>query len=339
MKKKLMALALTCIMVLSLAACGGQKSETASSVSNTAKKGKSLNVVTTIFPLYDWTKYIIGNDTNVNLDLMIQNGVDLHSYQPTSDDIIKISTADVFIYVGGESDAWVTKALEQAVNKNMVVINLMDDVLKDRRQVEEDKEGMESDDEHDKEDGDDAHHDMVEYDEHIWLSVKNAKACASEIANVLATKDEENKDVYGKNYDAYAKELDVLDEDIQNALANKKTNTLIFADRFPFKYFVSDYNLDYFAAFKGCSAETEASFDTITFLAKKADEVNAKVLLTIDGGNSKLANTIKDNMKNKDVKIHTLNSLQSVDANDIKGGTSYIKAMKSNIDVLKECLN
>lgn len=333
MKKRIVALICALTMIISMAACGGSNQSESSASSTVAKKGKSLNVVATIFPLYDWAKNIIGNDTNVKLDLMVQNGVDLHSYQPTSDDIIKISTADVFIYVGGESDVWVTQALEQAVNKDMVVINLMDSVLHDRRQVEEEKEGMEgANNTH-------AHHDLLEYDEHVWLSVKNAKLCASEIANVLATKDEENKDVYGKNFETYAKELDGLDQDIENALAEKKTNTLIFADRFPFKYFVADYNLDYYAAFSGCSAETEASFDTITFLASKADEVNAKVILTIDGGNSKLANTIKDNMKNKDVKIHTLNSLQSVDANDIKGGTSYIKAMKANIEVLKECLN
>ena len=325
-------------------------------------------IVTTIFPEYDWTREILGsNIKDAELTLLIRNGVDLHSYQPSIQDIAKISTADIFIYVGGESDGWVADALKNAKNKNMKVINLME-VLGDKVKEEEFIEGMqaEEEDEHKHHDGD--HHDdededeehghheheaeeqhhhhhhhssdeeEVEYDEHVWLSVRNAKILCAEISNALCDVDSKNAAAYKANFNAYAAKLDKLDSDFTAVVKNGKTNTLLFGDRFPFRYFTDDYGLKYYAAFVGCSAETEASFETIIFLANKVDELGLNNVCQIESGNGKIAKTIIQSSKNKNAKILTFDSIQSTSTKDIKKGTSYLSSMQKNLDVLKEAL-
>ena len=306
---------------------------TTSVFSAKAKNSDKLKVVTTIFPEYDWTREILGsNPGKAELTLLLENGVDLHSYQPSIQDIAKISTADIFIYVGGESDGWVKDALKNAKNQNMKVINLLE-TLGDKVKAEEIKEGMQSEEE--EEEGDE---EEVEYDEHVWLSLKNAKILCAEIANALSEKDPANAAAYKENLAAYNTRLDTLDAKYAASVKAGNKNTILFGDRFPFRYLVDDYGLDYFAAFVGCSAETEASFETVIFLAKKVDELGLNSVLKIESGDGKIARTIIQNTKKKNAKVLTLDSIQSTTAKQAKAGTTYLKIMEANLTVLTEAL-
>lgn len=327
MKKLLACLTAALILITALTACQSK---------DPSVKNEKLAIVCTIFPQYDWIKQILGSHArNAELTMLLENGVDLHSYQPSADDIIKISKADIFIYVGGESDTWVKDALKESVNKNMTVINLLD-VLGDSIKEEQLTEGMQSEEDEASEEAD--KDNGPEYDEHVWLSLKNAKALSNKIAEVLCKKDSVNADDYSKNAKAYIEKLDNLDKTYSETVNSSKTKTLLFGDRFPFRYLTDDYGLKYYAAFVGCSAETEASFETITFLAKKADEQNLGSIITIDGGKHKIAETIRQNTKSKAQKIVSLNSMQSVTSNDVKNGATYLSIMQDNLAVLKEAL-
>lgn len=296
-----------------------------------------LKIVTTIFPEYDWVKQIAGESNNLDITFLMKNGGDLHSYSPSAEDILKISTCDMLVYVGGESDKWIEEILENSVNSNIKTINLMN-VLGEKAKEEEIVEGMEDDDhdDHDDHDDDDAE---LEYDEHVWLSLDNAQLFIKSITENLCTIDSENAGTYKANCERYLSQLDALDDEYEEVIENSKYKTLIFADRFPFRYLTDDYDLSYYAAFKGCSAETEASFETITFLANKADELNLPRILTIDGSDGKIAKTVAATSKNKDRMIYSLDSLQSVTDNEVQSGKTYIKAMESNLEILKKALN
>lgn len=293
-----------------------------------------LKIVTTIFPEYDWVKQIAGNSNNLDITFLMKNGGDLHSYSPSAEDILKISSCDMLVYVGGESDKWIEEILENSVNSNIKTINLMN-VLGEKVKEEELVEGMEDDD-HDDHDDDDAE---LEYDEHVWLSLDNAELFVKSITENLCAIDSENAGTYKANCERYLSQLDALDDEYEEVIENSKYKTLIFADRFPFRYLTDDYDLSYYAAFKGCSAETEASFETITFLANKADELNLPRILTIDGSDGKIAKTVAATSKNKDRMIYSLDSLQSVTDNEVQSGKTYIKAMESNLEILKKALN
>ena len=464
-----------------------------------------ISIVCTIFPEYDWVKEIIGeNDENIELTLLLDNGVDLHSYQPSVEDIAKISTCDMFIYVGGESDAWVDDALKNATNKNMKVINLLD-VLGDKVKLEETIEGMEHEHSHEheeineddildrtiddfsgewkslypylidgkldeflehlaEEDGDDSTtketyfekystlwncsvdkinvngnsitfiyndgkteeasynydgyatklnsnneissvryqfktneenapkyvqfndhnhepgaaehfhiyfgndgyesllnsqtnpffvkndltvdeileelmgHEDEENDEHVWLSLKNAEILCKKICSELSKIDEKNAKIYKNNYDKYVEKIKNLDKEYSSVVSDAKYDTLLFGDRFPFRYLVDDYNLKYYAAFAGCSSETKASFETIAFLAKKMDELSLPAICTIEGAKHNIAETIRDNTKLKNQKIIIFDSMQSTTSNDIKKGATYLSIMEKNLNALKEAL-
>ena len=265
--------------------------------------------------------------------MLLDNGVDLHSYQPTADDIAKISDCDLFIYVGGESDGWVDDALKNASNKNMKVVNLLD-VLGDSIKEEEVVEGMETEAEEEEADGE----EEPEYDEHVWLSLKNTKTLCSAIASNLEAIDPDHADIYKTNVSDYIDALTDLDQQYQTAVNDSKQKTLLFGDRFPFRYMVDDYGLNYYAAFVGCSAETEASFETITFLAQKVDEVVLKYVITIQKSDQKIANTIIQNTKDKNQQILTLDSMQSTTSDDVANGTTYLSVMQNNLTVLKQAL-
>lgn len=321
---------------------------------STAKRSGKLSIVTTIFPCYDWVKEILGdNINNVDLTLLLDNGVDLHSYQPTAKDIVTISNCDLFVYIGGESDEWTEDVLEKAKNRNMTVLNLMK-VHKSLNLAEETVEGMEDDD-HDHDDFDDDDdddfdiedifetfdNDVVDddYDEHIWLSIKGAKKYCKTIADNISKLDKDNAEKYQKNADNYIKGLSALDKEYEKIIGNSTVKTLLFADRFPFRYLTNDYGLNYYAAFKGCSAESEASFKTISFLADKLNELSLPAVILIEGGNKKIAKTVISTSNRNDVKEVTLNSMQSVTAKDINSGITYIKIASNNLDALKTALN
>lgn len=331
--KKITALLLALfVLVGALAGCGKQ---------NDTNKTDKLSIVTTIFPEYDWVREILGDKAdNAEITMLLDNGVDLHSYQPTADDIVKISDCDLFIYVGGESDGWVEDALRNAANRNMKVINLLE-ILGDSVKMEEIVEGMQEEHEHeDAHAHDDAeeHEHEEEADEHVWLSLKNAKMLVRVISKALQELDPDNKDIYAANADAYVKKLSALDADYQAAVDAASNKTILFGDRFPFRYLVDDYGLRYYAAFVGCSAETEAGFETISFLAKRVDEWKLPCVLTIEGAQHKIAETIVRNTTTKNQKVLTMDSMQSTTTQDVKNGTTYLSVMEKNLSVLKEAL-
>ena len=316
-----------------LGGCGKAASSAASVPSASQSDDKPLKIVTTIFPEYDWVREILGDKADhAEVTMLLDNGVDLHSYQPTADDIIKISDCDMFIYVGGESDGWVEDALKEATNKDMQVINLLD-VLGEQVKEEEVVEGMESEEEEAEDE------DEPEYDEHVWLSLKNAETLCNAITDALETIDPANKDAYAANAAAYLEKLAALDGEYQTVVDNAARKTVLFGDRFPFRYLVDDYGLNYYAAFVGCSAETEASFETISFLSGKVDELGLPCVLTIEGAQHKVAETIVQNSAAKNQSILTLDSMQSTTSTDVANGTTYLSTMESNLDVLKQALN
>ena len=320
--KKILALLLALwIPAAVLSGCAPQDDSAASN---------KLNIVTTIFPAYDWVREILGAETDrAEITMLLDSGVDLHSYQPTVDDIVKISDCDLFLYVGGESDGWVDDALKNAPNKDRKVIRLLD-VLGDSAKAEETVAGMQEE-EHD-------HGEEAEYDEHIWLSLKNAQVLVAAISEALQESDPARKDTYAANAAAYAEKLSALDGEYRAAVDSGKYKTLLFGDRFPFRYLADDYGLDYYAAFPGCSAETEASFETVSFLAGKMDALGLPCVLTIEGTQHKIAETIVQNTAQKNQQVLTMDSMQAVTANDAASGVSYLSIMEKNLSVLKKAL-
>lgn len=334
--KKITALLLALFMLVgALAGCGKQ---------NDTNQTDKLSIVTTIFPEYDWVREILGEKAdNAEITMLLDNGVDLHSYQPTADDIVKISDCDLFIYVGGESDEWVEDALRNAANGNMKVINLLE-VLGDSVKTEEIVEGMQEE-EHEHEDAEEHEHEDAEEheheeeaDEHVWLSLKNAKMLVRVISKALQELDPDSKDIYAANADAYVKKLSALDAEYQAAVDAASNKTILFGDRFPFRYLVDDYGLHYYAAFVGCSTETEAGFETISFLAKRVDEWKLPCVLTIEGAQHKIAETVVRNTTAKNQRVLTMDSMQSTTSKDVKNGTTYLSVMEKNLSVLKEAL-
>ena len=506
MMKKIFTIFLALTMAVGLLAGCGKK--------NAAEKGESdsnkLSIVTTIFPEYDWVKEILGDKAeSTDLTMLLSSGVDLHSYQPTADDIVKISDCDLFLYVGGESDGWVESVLKNAANRKMKAINLLE-VLGDSVKTEEIVEGMQEDghdhghshdeqltendiedrtlsdfagawkslhpfllngdldkfcehraeededssttkdtywekykaswqcdaekisingdtitftyadgktvsaeytyagyqpkrndegkirsvryqfetasadapkyvqfNDHGHEPGEAEHfhiyfgndgfdalmsgktnpffvkdalsaedildelmgHDHgEEKDEHVWLSLKNAETLVGAISDALQELDPDNKDTYAANAAAYIEKLSTLDGAYQSAVDGAAHKTVLFGDRFPFRYLVDDYGLGYYAAFAGCSAESEASFETVSFLAKKVDELGLPCVLTIEGKNHKLAETIVQSTAGKNQKVLTMDSMQSMTSKDVANGATYLSVMEQNLSVLKEAL-
>lgn len=288
-----------------------------------------------------YARYLGDKVKNVEVTMLLDNGVDLHSYQPTINYIAKISDCDMFIYVGGESDGWVNDALKNAKNDKMKVINLLE-ILGDSVKTEELIEGMqeeEHDHHHDNEEiTEEKHEHEEEKDEHVWLSLKNAKILCKVIADNLSEIDPENKDIYSANVSVYIEKLSALDEEYKKMVNGSNRKIVLFGDRFPFRYLVDDYGLDYYAAFVGCSAETEASFETVAFLSKKTDELKLPCVLTIEGANHKIAETVVANTYSKNQKVLTMDSMQSTTSSDVKNGITYISVMEKNLDILREAL-
>ncbi|MBE5945240.1 MAG: zinc ABC transporter substrate-binding protein [Lachnospiraceae bacterium] len=326
---KKLSFILVLVFALGLTSCGKL---------STSDSGK-IKIVCTTFPQYDWVKEIAGDRAEeLEIILLGNGGIDLHSYQPTADDIVTISDCDVFIYNGGVSDSWVESTLDQATNEDMIVINMML-VLEDRLREEEIVEGMEV---HHHEDGEEhseeEHINVAEYDEHVWLSLTNATLVCDAITEALSNVDKDNSSVYDTNNKTYQEKLVTLDTEYKNAVATAKYDTLLFGDRFPFIYMLKDYEINYYAAFTGCSSESEASFETIAFLADKMDELALPAIMVVDGSTDDLANTILESAKSSGQKILVIDSMQNVSDSDVKSGKSYIETMENNLTVLKTAL-
>ena len=285
------------------------------------QKSEKLSVVASIFPVYEWTRAIIG-DADVDLTLLMNKGTDLHNYQASASDIIMITDSDLFIFNGGESDEWMEDILKE--NRDINALNIMagiEQMLKEEESVE----GMQEEESEEE-----------EYDEHVWLSLRNAAEACRKILEKLVEIDPANKSVYEANCERYIAELQKLDEEYQ-AVVNSCTNrVLLFADRFPFRYLTDDYGISYYAAFKGWSAESEASFETVRFLAEKTDELKLKYIMVLENSETKIAQAIMNSTANKDQKTEVLNSLQSVTLSD---NVTYIEVMRNNLEVLKKVLN
>lgn len=333
---------------------------------NSIEKGNSnkISIVCTTFPQYDWVKNILGEEAeHFNVTLLLDNGVDMHSYQPAVKDIATAGSSDLFIYVGGESDTWVEDALKEAKNKDLKAINLMetlDNFVKEEEVVEgmqeerkslghsHEKSSKEKQEQTQKESHEnsqeingqkEAADEEPEYDEHIWLSIRNAEIMVKNIEKAIEQFDSDNAKVYQNNAENYIKKLDTLDKQYANTIQNAKYKAILFGDRFPFRYMADDYDLKYYAAFAGCSAETMAGFETVTFLAKKADELQLPVILTIENSDGRIAEAVKSNTTKKNQKILAMNSLQSVTKEQLADGITYLQVMQENLSVLSEALN
>lgn len=333
---------------------------------NSIEKGNSnkISIVCTTFPQYDWVKNILGEEAErFYVTLLLDNGVDMHSYQPAVKDIATAGSSDLFIYVGGESDTWVADALKEAKNKDLKAINLMetlDNFVKEEEVVEgmqeerkslghsHEKSSKEKQEQTQKESHEnsqeingqkEAADEEPEYDEHIWLSIRNAEIMVKNIEKAIEQLDSDNAKVYQNNAENYIKKLDTLDKQYANTIQNAKYKAILFGDRFPFRYMADDYDLKYYAAFAGCSAETMAGFETVTFLAKKADELRLPVILTIENSDGRIAEAVKSNTTKKNQKILAMNSLQSVTKEQIADGITYLQVMQENLSVLSEALN
>lgn len=318
MKKIFSIILILLIFTLPLSACGKQD-----------EKSGELSIVCTTFPQYDYLKNIMGNDEA--LTLLLDDGADLHSYEPTAQDIIKIGGADLFVYVGGNSDKWVEGALNSANNPELKTIALMDLV---NTYEEEYVAGMEHNHSHEHSEAHGGDHSSE--DEHIWLSIKNAAAISQKLCDAICKIDSENAEKYKDNTENYIAQLNALDAEYQAVIDSAKRNVLLFADRFPFRYLIEDYNLTYHAAFAGCSSESEASFETLAYLIDKTNELSLPVILITDNSEGSLAETVG---AESDAKILSLNSCQSVSMADIKQGTNYLDIMKFNLEILREALN
>ncbi len=315
-----------------------------------------IQIVCTVYPAYEWTMQILGERADdFEVTWLLSKGTDIHNYQPSVADIAKIKQSDLFIYVGGESDAWVEDVLAADVSRDHKAIALMDSaglVL-----CEENDEGILQNDAHDHanehaydhdhdhdhdhdndHDHEDEEQEMSEYDEHVWLSLKNACVIVDEIAGQITALMGDTTGIYRDNAAAYEEKLIALDAKYAQVIEAGEKDTLIFADRFPFRYMAEDYGLKYYAAFNGCSAETEASFETLTSMAEKVDALDVHYLILIDGSDEMFAKTVISVTDTGDQGILRMDSLQAVTKEEREDGLTYLQVMEDNLAVIQKAL-
>ena len=306
-----------------------EEKETDDTPVTVSKKDDRISVVTTIFPPYDFTREIAGELADVTM--LLGPGEESHTYEPTPQDIIKIQSCDVFIYTGGESESWAEDILSSLDNKSVKVINMMQitDIVE-----EEIVEGMENDE--DEESGDDAESGEIEYDEHVWTSIGNAQKITQTIADVLCDIDEQNSSVYTANCEKYLAELSALKNTFTRIVADGNRKTVVFGDRFPFRYFTEEFGLEYYAAFQGCAEQSEPSAGTVAFLIEKVKAENIPVVFYIEMSNGKVAETIAESTGAKTLRFH---SCHNVTMEEYINHTTYIDLMNRNAEALEQALN
>ncbi len=319
--KRLLSLLLAGVLLLG-ALCG---------CSVPAKQEEGLSVVATIFPQYDFARQVMGSSDD--LTMLLRPGQEVHSYEPTSQDIIAIQNCDLFIYVGGESDAWIEDVLEGMDTSHMVILSLMDLV----DPLEEDTDSvLENPEEHSHEDGEATHLHEEEYDEHVWTSPKNAMLITQAICDALCDIDPSNAQIYRQNTAAYLEQLEELDQDFREVIGSASRDTLIFGDRFPLLYFVREYGLNYYAAFPGCASETEPSAATVARLIDLVREEQVPVVYQIELSNGNIARSIADS---SGAKVETFYTCHNITRDDFNAGETYLSLMERNVNSLKEALN
>ncbi len=329
MKKLIAALLLVCMLASLFAGCGGK------TPADAGKDGK-LSIVCTIFPVYDWVRAILGDRVqDTDLEMLLDSGVDLHSYEPLPDDLLLLAQCDLFIYVGGESDEkWAPGTIETNNIKN--TLNLLE-ALGDAAKEEEDVPGMQEHEHEHEEDHD--HEEEHELDEHIWLSLKNAALLCGVIRDRLCALDPDHADVYKKNADAYVAQLNALDAEYAAAVAGAKNKALLVADRFPFRYLCEDYGITPYAAFSGCSTESNASMATIAGLAGYLDRLGLTAVAVTETSDKGIARSVIESSQAKNQTVVELDSLQSVTAEKRDQGITYLDVMRKNLTALKTALN
>ena len=300
------------------------------------KDDGKLHIVCTLFPQYDWLRNIVSGSQSIELDLIIANGSDPHSYQPTAADIMTISNCNILIYVGGDSDEWVKKAIERSKNDNIQTIVLTELEGVNVYGISASSHSHEG---HSHGDGHDGHSHSA-LDEHIYLSLRNAMASVREITEILCEKDPASKELYKDNSDIYLEKLLALSSELALAVGNvpEEERFVLFADRFPFVYLLSDYGVHYAAAFEGCTTDVDADFDTVLRLIHEADEHNVKYIAVTESSDKALAETVISSTKTKNQKILTFNSMQAISRQKINGGATYLSIMEENAKALKTAL-
>lgn len=324
--KRLICILLTLLLVLPiLAGCAQQ-----------VNCGK-IKIVCTVFPQYDWIRSILGNSEEIELSLIVQNGADPHSYQPTAADIMSISNCDMIVTLGGDSEQWVDEALQRAQGSDIKKIELS--AIKGMT-LHNVSSSSHSHEEHEHEHEHEHGHGHSAFDEHLWLSVKNAMTATAALTDEICRLDEKNADTYKKNAEQYISSLAELDAEYEKAVSGipEESRFMLFADRFPFVYLLSDYGIEYQAAFDGCTTDVDADFDTVIKLINEADTHGVSYIAVTESSDGALAQTVATSTK-KDIEIITLNSLQRVNEKDIKNGASYLGAMRENLAALKIALD
>ena len=333
--KRIFSLLLALALSLSLCACAAPAEK--------ADDGK-LQIVTTLFPYYDFARAIAQDRADVTL--LLSPGREAHSFEPTPLDAVTISESDVFLYNGGEGEYWVESMLDAAGEHIAVASRMMDyvDAL-DEEYVEgmQGADGHDHDHEHGSHDDHDHDHeedehdsDEIEYDEHIWTSPKNAVVLCRAVCDAICRADAENAAFYRANCENYCAQLEDLDARFSALCESAPRRLLIFADRFPMLYFCREYGLDYRAAFHGCSGDTEPSLATIKFLIDKVENENIPVVYTIDFGTKKVAAVVSECTG---AAVDTLYSMQTVSRADFDAGETYLTLMERNYEALRKGLN
>lgn len=322
MKKSLIYLIILCL-ALSLCACGETPAEIG---------GEGLDIVCTLFPAYDFAREIAGEKAKVTL--LVPPGSEAHSFEPTPQDIIRIENCDLLICNGGESEAWLEEILAGR-EKDIPSLVMMDCVDALEEETKEGMQGVSHDHEHEEHEEHEEHGHEEEYDEHVWTSPVNASLIVSALCERLCAIDPENSGFYRENTGRYQAELQKLDAAFRETVKNGKFDTLIFADRFPVRYFVEEYGLDYYAAFPGCADDTEPSAKTVAFLIDKVRDEDIPAVLFIEFSNEKMADVICEDTGCEKLLFH---SCHNVSADQLKAGTSYLELMRGNLESLKEAL-
>lgn len=343
------------ILGMMLTGCGmsGRQTEQNGGKEQNKVENEKISVVATIFPQYDFVRQIAGE--NVELKMLLKPGEETHSYEPTPQDIIAIQNSDLFIYVGGENDAWVEDILESMPDNGRKTLKLVDCVdtveeehvegMKEERghdHDEDDAEHEEHEVEHEEDEADheehgqEETHSVHEIDEHVWTSPLNAVKIVEQIKEELCEIDSENAPDYEKNAEAYVAQLKELDQEFQHVVDHSKRKLMIFGDRFPFRYFAEAYGLDYYAAFSGCASDTEPSAATMAFLINKVQDENIKTVLKMELSNENIAKAIAE-ATNADVK--EFYSCHNLTAEQFADGETYLSLMEKNVETLREVLN
>lgn len=340
------------ILGMMLTGCGmsGRQTEQNGGKEQNKVENEKISVVATIFPQYDFVRQIAGE--NVELKMLLKPGEETHSYEPTPQDIIAIQNSDLFIYVGGENDAWVEDILESMPDNGRKTLKLVDCVdtveeehvegMKEERGHDHDEDDAEHEVEHEEDEADheehgqEETHSVHEIDEHVWTSPLNAVKIVEQIKEELCEIDSENAPDYEKNAEAYVAQLKELDQEFQHVVDHSKRKLMIFGDRFPFRYFAEAYGLDYYAAFSGCASDTEPSAATMAFLINKVQDENIKTVLKMELSNENIAKAIAE-ATNADVK--EFYSCHNLTAEQFADGETYLSLMEKNVETLREVLN